>query len=141
MKKYAYPVILFYSEEEKNYTVLIPDLDIVASGETVEKAYLSAEDYLETFLDFAEKMESPITTFDDTQRVNPKRIILLVDAETEGGKIFLPTNKIIRILLLSLFAKRRTKTWQIKTFQTALKQSDLQHFQGSIQCNAESQVQ
>ena len=73
MKKYVYPVILFYSEEEKNYTVLIPDLDIVASGETVEKAYLSAEDYLETFLDFAEKMESPIspaTTFDDTQRMN-----------------------------------------------------------------------
>lgn len=89
MKKYVYPVILFYSEEEKNYTVLIPDLDIVASGETVEKAYLSAEDYLETFLDFAEKMKSPIspaTTFDDTQRMNPKRIILLVDAETEGGK-------------------------------------------------------
>lgn len=89
MKKYVYPVILFFSEEEKNYTVLIPDLDIVASGETVEKAYLSAEDYLETFLDFAEKMESPIspaTTFVDIQRMNPKRIILLVDAETEGGK-------------------------------------------------------
>lgn len=90
MKKYVYPVILFYSEEEKNYTVLIPDLDIVASGDTVENAYLSAEDYLETFLDFAEKMESPInpaTTYDDTVKMNPKRIILLVDAETENAGV------------------------------------------------------
>lgn len=90
MKKYVYPVILFYSEEENNYTVLIPDLDIVASGDTVENAYLSAEDYLETFLDFAEKMESPInsaTSYDDTARMNPKRIILLVDAETENSKV------------------------------------------------------
>ena len=86
MKKLVYPVILFKSEEENNYTVLIPDLDIVACGDTVEKAYLSAEDYLETFLGFASKMESPITpatSFEDTQKLNPKKIVLLAGAECE----------------------------------------------------------
>lgn len=86
MKKFVYPVILFKSNEENNYTVLIPDLDIVACGDTVEQAYLSAQDYLETFLEFAVKMESPIaeaTTFDDTLKLNPSRIVLLIDADVE----------------------------------------------------------
>jgi len=87
MEKYVYPVILFNSEEEKSYTVLIPDLDIVASGDTVESAFLSAEDYLETFLDFAGKMGTVVssaTSFEDTQKMNPKRIVLLVDAPKNG---------------------------------------------------------
>lgn len=90
MKKYVYPVILFYSEEEKSYTVLVPDLNIVSSGDTVEEAYLSAEDYLKTYLDFAEKMESPITpstTYDNAVKKNPKRIVLLVSAETNKEKM------------------------------------------------------
>lgn len=89
MKKYVYPVVLFYSEEENAYTVLVPDLNIVASGNTVEEAYLSAGEYLETFLDFAEKMETPIvpaTTYDETVKNNPKRIVLLVDAKVKDEK-------------------------------------------------------
>ena len=87
MKKYVYPVILFEDAEKKYYTVLFPDLDIVASGETVEDAYLEAEDYLKSFLEFAEKMNSKISlpsTYLDTEKLNPKRIVLLADAETKG---------------------------------------------------------
>ena len=87
MKKYVYPVILFADAEKKYYTVLFPDLDIVASGETVEEAYLAAGDYLESYLEFAGKMETQITTpstYEDTQKLNPKRIVLLADAEVDS---------------------------------------------------------
>ena len=87
MKKYVYPVILFEMNENKHYTVLFPDLDIVASGETVEEAYLEAEDFLKSYLEFAEKMQSDVstpTTYLDAEKLNPKRIVLLADAETKG---------------------------------------------------------
>ena len=84
MKKYVYPVILFSNEENKGYTVLFPDLDIVASGDTVEEAYLEGEEYLKAFLEFAGKMNSQISgpsTFVETEKMNPKRTVLLADAE------------------------------------------------------------
>ena len=83
MKKYLYPVILFTDAENKSYTVLFPDLDIVASGDTVEDAYLEAEDFLKAYLEFAGKMNSQIpnaSTYEDTEKLNPKRIVLLADA-------------------------------------------------------------
>lgn len=88
MKKYVYPVILFEVGEDNHYTVLFPDLDIVASGDTVEEAYLEAEDYLKSYLEFAEKMQSKISnpsTYADTVKLNPKRVVLLSDAETKGS--------------------------------------------------------
>lgn len=90
MKKYVYPVILFTDAEEKSYTVLFPDLDIVSSGETVEEAYLEAEDFLKAYLEFAGKMESEITapsTYADTEKLNPKRTVLLADAQVADGLV------------------------------------------------------
>ena len=86
MKKYVYPVLVFETSE-KSYTILFPDLDIVASGETVEEAYLEAEDFLKSYLEFAEKLESKITSptsYVDTEKLNPKRTVLLADAEVSG---------------------------------------------------------
>ena len=88
MKKYVYPVILFTDAENKGYTVLFPDLDIVASGETVEEAYLEAEDYLKAYLEFAGKMNNQVSkpsTYLEVEKMNPKRIILLADAEVNGS--------------------------------------------------------
>ena len=88
MKKYVYPVILFEVGDEGHYTVLFPDLDIVASGDTVEEAYLEAESYLKAYLEFAEKMQSNISnpsTYNDTVKLNPKRVVLLADADVEGN--------------------------------------------------------
>lgn len=88
MKKYVYPAILFESEEEnvKVYNIFFPDLDIVSSGETVEEAFLGAEDYLQAYLKIAVKMESQIpapSTFEETEKMNPKRYILLASGEVE----------------------------------------------------------
>lgn len=90
MKKYVYPVILFADAENKNYTVLFPDLDIVASGDTVEEAYLEAEAYLESYLEFASKMKTQIahpSTYLETEKMNPKRIVLLTDAQVADNLV------------------------------------------------------
>lgn len=88
MKKYVYPVILFSDAENKSYTVLFPDLDIVANGDTVEEAYVEAEEFLKSYLEFAIKMNSKISnpsTYIETEKMNPKRIVLLADAEVASS--------------------------------------------------------
>lgn len=84
MKKYVYPIVLFADSEQNGYTVLFPDLDIVASGDTVEEAYVNAGQYLKTYLEFASKMESNISSpskYDEASKMNPKRVVLLQDAD------------------------------------------------------------
>lgn len=88
MKKYCYPVILYSDAEKKNYTVLFPDLDVVGSGETPEEAYLSAESYLEAYLEFASKMQTKIanpSTFEETMMLNPKKSVMLADAVVDSS--------------------------------------------------------
>ena len=38
MKKYTYPAVLYYDNEEKNYIIVMYDLALITSGETVEEA-------------------------------------------------------------------------------------------------------
>lgn len=88
MRKFVYPVILFRNEEESSYTVLFPDLDMVASGDSVEEAYLEAEEYLHTYLQFAVKMGStiaPSTSYEDTKKLNPNKVVLLVSVKIEDA--------------------------------------------------------
>lgn len=83
MKKYVYPVVLFADDKKKSFTVLFPDLDIVATGATVEEAFLEAEDFLKSYLEFAGKMGNKAaraSTFEEVRMMNPKRIVLLTAA-------------------------------------------------------------
>lgn len=92
MEKYVYPMVLFASSEGQGYTVLFPDLDIVTTGDTVEEAYLRAQDYLQSFLDMATKFESALSeasTYDETKGLNPKRIVLLTDASAQNDNLVL----------------------------------------------------
>ena len=45
MKRYIYPMVLFTDENEL-YTALYPDLNLMASGSSVEDVYARANDYL-----------------------------------------------------------------------------------------------
>ena len=80
MKKYVYPVVLFADEKKGEFTMLFPDLDIVASGTTVEDAFIEAEDFLRSYLEFSSKMGNKVvaaSTFEEVKMMNPKRIVLL----------------------------------------------------------------
>ena len=92
MEKYVYPMVLFTNKEGQGYTVLYPDLDIVTSGDTVEEAYLRATEYLQSFLEIAKKFESTVSdasTYDEAKGLNPKRIVLLSDAEIDSANLVL----------------------------------------------------
>ena len=96
MEKYVYPMVLFANKDSQGYTVLFPDLDVVASGNTVEDAYLCAKEYLQTFLEIAVKFDSSLSeasTYDEAQGLNPKRIVLLSDAEVDKNNLVLSKNE------------------------------------------------
>lgn len=92
MEKYVYPMVLFTNKDSQGYTVLYPDLDIVTSGDTVEEAYLRAKEYLQSYLEMSVKFESVLSnasTYEEAQGLNPKRIVLLSDAEVKAANIVL----------------------------------------------------
>ena len=88
MKRYIYPMVLFTDENEL-YTALYPDLNLLASVNSIEDVYARATDYLEFYLTSALKYETQIasmSTYAEIQALNPKKIVLLgyVDIDDDG---------------------------------------------------------
>ena len=46
MKNCVYPLVVYADKEENCYVGLFPDLDIVATGDTIEETYISQNYYL-----------------------------------------------------------------------------------------------
>ena len=92
MKRFVYPMVIFENKNDKEYTVLFPDLDIVTCGSTVEEAYVKGRDYLDTYLDLAVKFESDLpapSTYEEAEGMNPKRIVLLADSKLDVENVSL----------------------------------------------------
>lgn len=92
MKRFVYPMVVFENKNDKEYTVLFPDLDIVTSGNTVEEAYVKGRDYLDTYLDLAIKFDSVLpapSTYTEAEGMNPKRIVLLADSKLDVENVSL----------------------------------------------------
>lgn len=86
MKKCVYPLVVYADHNENNYLAMFPDLDLIARGDTVEEAYLSALENLEMFLDFAVKMGTDVSapcTYEETVGLNPKRVVLLASVQVD----------------------------------------------------------
>ena len=88
MKRYIYPMVLF-TDENDLYTALYPDLNLLASGSSIEDVYARATDYLEFYLVSALKYDTPIgsmSTYTEIQAMNPNKIVLLgyVDIDDDG---------------------------------------------------------
>lgn len=91
MKRYIYPMVLF-TDEDDLYTALYPDLNLLASGSSIEDVYARANDYLAFFLKSAIKFETKIgsmSTFTEIQALNPKKIVLLGYADVDEDTIIL----------------------------------------------------
>jgi predicted RNase H-like HicB family nuclease len=83
MRKFTYPAVLFYDEEEKCYIIAMFDLGLVTSGETVEEAHNSARSMLDSYLEcaFAFEMEIPEpSSFDVVVATHPKELCVLVES-------------------------------------------------------------
>ena len=90
MKNCIYPLVIYADKEENCYVGLFPDLDITASGGTIEETYQLSTDNLKMFLEFASKMDSDISspsTYVETVGLNPKRVVLLTMVQVNIGNI------------------------------------------------------
>lgn len=91
MKRYIYPMVLF-TDENDLYTALYPDLNLLASGSSIEDVYARATDYLQFYLTSAIKFETHIasmSTYTEIQALNPKKIVLLGYVDVDDDTIIL----------------------------------------------------
>ena len=91
MKRYIYPMVLFTGEDEL-YTALYPDLNLLASGTSIEDAYANASEYLSFYvvsaIKYGTKM-SAMSSYAEIQALNPNKIVLLGSADIEEDSIVL----------------------------------------------------
>lgn len=83
MKKFTYPAVIFYDEEERAFIIAMFDLGLVTSGETVEKAHESAREALGDYLECAYAFGCDIpdaSSFEVVVNTHPKEICVLVEA-------------------------------------------------------------
>ena len=79
MNRYIYPMVLF-ADENNSYTALYPDLNLLASGFSIEDTYARANEYLKFYITSCLKFESTIasmSTYSEIQALNPNKIVLL----------------------------------------------------------------
>jgi len=91
MKRYIYPMVLF-TDENESYTALYPDLNLLASGFSIEDVYARANEYLNFYVTSSLKYETNIvsgSTYSEIQALNPNRIVLLGSAVIDEDTIIL----------------------------------------------------
>ena len=91
MKRYIYPMVLF-TDENDLYTALYPDLNLLASGSSIEDVYARANDYLNFYVISVMKFDAKLasgSTYAEIQALNPKKIVLLGSAEVDEDSIVL----------------------------------------------------
>ena len=92
MKKCIYPLVVYPDREENCYVGIYQDLDLIVSGDTVEEVYIAAEETLAKYLELITKFDnemSDASSYEDAVTLNPKRIVLLADAEVDAEQIVL----------------------------------------------------
>lgn len=89
MKKYnqyLYPAV-FVKDEDGNYQVIFPDLNIYTDGKNLSEAYLAAKELLRVFLTYAFKYDSDFNNPTKYEVLAPKckpnELIMYVDAMVE----------------------------------------------------------
>jgi len=83
MKKFTYPAVLYFDDEEKNYVIAMFDLGLVTSGETVEDAHANARAMLDSYLECAFAFDCDIpepSPFDVVVETHPKDLCVLVES-------------------------------------------------------------
>jgi len=90
MKRYIYPAIYYADNDNFTSVLLLPDVDIIASDNTVENAFISAKNHLQSYVDWSIKFGGAIsepTSFKETCSLNPKKDVLLIDVESTAKEI------------------------------------------------------
>lgn len=105
MKRYIYPMVLF-TDENESYTALYPDLNLLASGFSIEDVYARANEYLNFYVVSALKYETNIingSTYSEIQALNPNKIVLLGSAVVDEDVIVLTDDEQVEKNFLNEF--------------------------------------
>ena len=105
MKRYIYPMVLF-TDENESYTALYPDLNLLASGYSIEDVYARANEYLSFYITSALKYETSIvsgSTYSEIQSLNPSRIVLLGSTVVDEDVIVLTDDEQVEKNFLNEF--------------------------------------
>ena len=86
MKKFTYPAVVYYDEDNQIYVMYIGELGLVAEGETVEEArrYLTIylREYIITSLRFGLPLTEP-ASYEELKKKNNDKNIVFLDAVFE----------------------------------------------------------
>ena len=92
MKKYRflYPAI-FIKDEDGEYQVIFPDLDVYTDGKNLSEAYLYAKDLLRVYFSYALKYETEYPKPTQLEKIASKcknnEIVMYVDAYIDEKEI------------------------------------------------------
>ncbi len=84
--QFMYPAI-FMKDEDENYQVIFPDLNIYTTGENMTDAFIAAQNLLKTFFTYVLKYETEFNKPTKVDSLIPKckqnEIVMIVTAEIE----------------------------------------------------------
>lgn len=90
MKTFVYPAIFIKDEENEEYQVLFPDLELTTDGAFMEEAFLYAKEVLKTYFSYIEKHDLDFqepTDFEMVKRTCEKNdVVMLIDAQVKKRK-------------------------------------------------------
>ncbi len=88
MKTYVYPAVLQDGKNDE-YFVSVPDLGLMAVGESKEDAFCKGKNCLLSYFELAEMFNTDIpapSTYDEIKARNPKYDIVMLDVTTDAGE-------------------------------------------------------
>lgn len=84
---YIYPSVVYKENDDEPYVMVLPDLNIVAEGDTIELSLLDAREQLKMYIQCVKKFGAILpkaTDFMEFQITHKNDIMLLVDCEIDG---------------------------------------------------------
>lgn len=92
--KYVYPAI-FVKDENDEYKVFFPDLNLATDGKIMEEAFLYAKGFLKSFFVYVEKYDMSYNDPTDYESVKKQNSfaneIMLIDVEVDKNDLKNPT--------------------------------------------------
>ena len=80
--QYIYPAVVYKDDAEEPYVMVLPDVNIVCEGDTIEEALVEARSQLKIYLKCVIKFGANLTRatdFEEFRKEHSKDIILLVE--------------------------------------------------------------
>ena len=81
MNTYVYPAVLYENKDGQHY-LSIPDLNLLASGDTAEESFTNGKDCVKSYFELAVKFDTVIpypSTYAEISKQYPKNKVVMID--------------------------------------------------------------